>query len=45
MAAAWELVVRQSQVSKYMNTRAEEAAVLEAVTRQRFVNTRQTEKT
>jgi hypothetical protein len=30
---AWELVVRQSPASKYVNTETEEALALEAVTR------------
>jgi hypothetical protein len=40
-----ELVVRQSSASKGMNTEAEEAMVLEAITRQQLVKIQQTEKT
>jgi hypothetical protein len=39
------LVVRQSPVSKDVNTEAEETAALETVTRQRLVKTSQNEKT
>jgi hypothetical protein len=39
-----EAVVRQSLTSKDMNTEAEEATALEAITRQ-LVKTQQTEKT
>jgi hypothetical protein len=39
------LVVRQSPASKDVNTEAEGATALEAVTRQRLVKTKQTEKT
>jgi hypothetical protein len=42
---AWELVVRQPLGSKIMNTEAEKAAALEAVTRRQPVNTQHTEKT
>jgi hypothetical protein len=37
--------VRQSQASKDMNTEAEEATALEAITRQQPVKIQQTEKT
>jgi hypothetical protein len=37
--------VRQSSASKVVNTEAEEATVLEAVTRRQPVKIRQTEKT
>jgi hypothetical protein len=40
-----QLVVRQSPASKDVNTEAEEATVLEAVTRKRLVKKQQTEKT
>jgi hypothetical protein len=40
----WELVVRQSPASKNMNTEAEEATALEAVTRRQPVKIQQTEK-
>jgi hypothetical protein len=36
--------VRQSPASKDMNTEAEEAMAMEAVTRRRLVKTQQTEK-
>jgi hypothetical protein len=38
---AWELVVRQSPASKDVNTEAEEATVLEAVTRRQTVKIQQ----
>jgi hypothetical protein len=41
----WELVVRQSPASKDMDTEAEEAMALEAVTRRQPVKIQQTEKT
>jgi hypothetical protein len=41
----WELVGRQSPVSKGVNAEAEEATALEAVTRQRLVVIQQTEMT
>jgi hypothetical protein len=41
----FQFVVRQSPVSKGVNTEAEEATVFEAVTRQRLVKIQQTEKT
>jgi hypothetical protein len=37
--------VRQSPANKGVNTEAEEATMLEAVTRQRLVKTQRTEKT
>jgi hypothetical protein len=40
-----ELVVRQSSASKDVNTEAEKATELEAVTRRQPVKIRQTEKT
>jgi hypothetical protein len=40
-----ELVVRQSPASKDVNTEAEEATVLEAITRRQPVKIQQTEKT
>jgi hypothetical protein len=39
-----ELVVRQLLASKDMNTEAEEATALEAITRQQLVKIQQTEK-
>jgi hypothetical protein len=39
------LLVRDSPVCKDVNTEAERTTALEAVTRQRLVKTRQTEKT
>jgi hypothetical protein len=41
---AWELVVRESPASKDVNTEAEEATTLEAVTRRQPVKIQQTEK-
>jgi hypothetical protein len=38
---AWELVVRQSSFSKDVNTEAEEATALEAVTRRQPVDINQ----
>jgi hypothetical protein len=40
----WELVVKQSPVSKDINVEAEEATALEAVTRQQPVKIQHTEK-
>jgi hypothetical protein len=40
--SAWDLVLRESQVSKNVNTEAEEATELEAVTR-RQPKTKETE--
>jgi hypothetical protein len=47
LGVSWrkELVVRQSPVSKDVNTEAEETAALEAVTRPQPVNIHQTRKT
>jgi hypothetical protein len=42
---AWELVVRQTPARKGVNTEAEEATVLEAVTRRQPVKIQQIEKT
>jgi hypothetical protein len=42
---AWELVVGQSPASMDVNTEAEEATALEAVTRRQPVKMQQTEKT
>jgi hypothetical protein len=41
----YELVVRQSPANKDVNTEAEEATALEAVTRRKPVKVQQTEKT
>jgi hypothetical protein len=40
-----QFIGRHAKVSKGVNTEAEEATALEAVTRQRLVKTQQTEKT
>jgi hypothetical protein len=42
---AWELVVRQSPASKDVNTEAEEATALEAVTRRQPLKIQQIEMT
>jgi hypothetical protein len=40
-----QLVVRESPISRWVNTETEEAMALEAVTRQQPVKIQQTEKT
>jgi hypothetical protein len=42
---AWELVVRELPANKDVNTEADEAMALEAVTRRQPVKIQQTEKT